>query len=78
MQFAEVARNPDFAGFLLDRLRRAVLITPRSKRGKRSPASRSYYMVVLRNRKAFPITDTELRLIASAAIIGLSKRPVKG
>jgi len=31
-----------------------------------------------RNRSALPITDTELRLIAAAAIIGLSSRPKNG
>jgi hypothetical protein len=29
----------------------------------------------LRSRKAFAITDTELRLIAAAAIMGLSSSP---
>src|SRR3546814_6179200 len=29
-------------------------------------------------RRALPTTDTELRLIASAAIVGLSSRPVNG
>jgi hypothetical protein len=32
----------------------------------------------VRNRKAFPITDTELNVIAAAAIIGLSKMPKTG
>jgi len=31
-----------------------------------------------RNRKALPTTDTELKLIAAAAIIGLSSSPKKG
>lgn len=31
-----------------------------------------------RKRNAFPITDTELRLIAALAIIGLSKMPNHG
>jgi hypothetical protein len=35
---------------------------------KRSPLS----------RKEFPITETELKLIAAAAITGLSRSPVKG
>jgi hypothetical protein len=30
------------------------------------------------NRNAFAITETELKLIANAAIIGESKRPKKG
>ena len=33
---------------------------------------------MVRRRKALPITESELRLIAAAAIIGLSKRPKKG
>ena len=32
----------------------------------------------VRNRKAFPITDTELNVIAAAASIGLSKMPKTG
>ncbi len=31
-----------------------------------------------RNRSALAITDTELKLIAAAAIIGLSRMPKKG
>ena len=31
-----------------------------------------------RNRKALPTTDTELKLIAAAAMIGLSNNPKKG
>ena len=31
-----------------------------------------------RNRKALPITETELKLIAAAAIIGLNRIPKKG
>lgn len=30
------------------------------------------------NRNAFPITETELKLIAAAAIMGLSNRPNAG
>ena len=30
------------------------------------------------NRKAFPITETELKLIAAPAIIGLNSKPKKG
>ena len=36
------------------------------------------YNGVLRKRSALLITDTELRLMASAAIIGDSSQPVKG
>jgi hypothetical protein len=35
-------------------------------------------MRALRRRSALDITDTELRLIASAAIIGDSSQPVNG
>jgi len=34
--------------------------------------------LALRNRSAFVITETELKLIAAAAIIGLSKSPKNG
>ena len=37
-----------------------------------------FYSSVFRSRKALPITDTELRLIAAAANIGLSSRPKNG
>ena len=33
---------------------------------------------MVRNRNAFPITDTELKLIARAAIIGDNNIPKKG
>jgi hypothetical protein len=35
-------------------------------------------ILTLRNRSALPITDTELKLIAAAAIIGLNSRPKAG
>jgi hypothetical protein len=35
-------------------------------------------MLVLFRRRAFPMTDTELKLMAAAASIGLSRRPKKG
>ena len=38
----------------------------------------SRYNARLRNRKEFVITDTELKLIATAARIGLSSSPKKG
>jgi hypothetical protein len=37
-----------------------------------------YYAFTRRSRRALPTTDTELTLIAAAAIIGLSSRPKKG
>jgi len=45
--------------------------------GKR-PAVLSIQTAARRNRKAFAITDTELRLIAAAAIMGLSSSPNHG
>jgi hypothetical protein len=36
------------------------------------------YKFTFRNRNAFPITETELRLIAALAIIGESSQPKKG
>ena len=39
---------------------------------------RTSYSDVFRSRSAFPIIDPELRLIAAAAIIGLSKSPIAG
>ncbi len=40
-------------------------------------ADRSQILAVL-SRKAFVMTETELRLIAAAAIMGLSSNPVNG
>lgn len=37
-----------------------------------------FYSSVFRSRRALPITDTELRLIAAAANIGLSSKPKNG
>ena len=38
----------------------------------------SVYSVTERNRKAFAMTETELKLIAAPAMIGLSKMPKNG
>ena len=35
-------------------------------------------MAAFRNRNAFEITDTELKLMAAAAIIGLNRSPKNG
>lgn len=40
--------------------------------------SRAAYNSTLRSRNALPITDTELKLIAALAIIGLNSRPNTG
>jgi hypothetical protein len=37
-----------------------------------------FYNLVLFSLSAFPITDTELKLIAAAAIIGDNNKPNKG
>jgi hypothetical protein len=36
------------------------------------------YILALRSLSAFPTTDAELKLIAAAAIIGLSNNPAHG
>ena len=41
-------------------------------------AARSSESSVRRRRSALPMTDTELKLIAAAAIIGLSRSPKTG
>ena len=41
-------------------------------------ASSSVHNFARRNRRALEMTDTELRLIAAPAIIGLSSRPENG
>jgi hypothetical protein len=38
----------------------------------------SVHSFAFRNRSEFPITETELKLIAAAAIIGLSSNPKNG
>ena len=40
--------------------------------------SQPRYSFVFRSRNAFPMTETELRLIAAPASIGLSSRPKNG
>jgi hypothetical protein len=41
-------------------------------------AAANAYNLSVRSRRALAITETELRLIAAPAMIGLSKRPKKG
>ena len=48
------------------------------RRGMDNPQRFDVYSRSRRSRKAFPITDTELRLIAPAAMIGLKSTPKKG
>jgi len=45
---------------------------------KLAGASVSNYKLTRRRRNALPITETELKLIAAAAIIGFSKSPING
>ena len=42
------------------------------------PSAPSAHNLARRKRNAFPITDTELRLIAALAIIGLKSQPKTG
>ena len=41
-------------------------------------ASSAFYSEILRKRSAFAITETELKLMAAPAIIGLSRIPMNG
>ena len=41
-------------------------------------AAHSHQSTTLRSRSAFPITETELNVMAALAIIGLSSRPRNG
>ena len=50
---------------------------PTSRSPCRAVAANSQTFALLK-RKALPTTDTELKLIATAAIIGDSSRPVNG
>ncbi len=47
-------------------------------RGIHSKLDNYFYSDALLSLRAFPITDTELKLIAAAAKIGLSRRPKAG
>ena len=42
------------------------------------PVALQRYRPALRSRNALPMTETELRLIAALAIIGLNNRPNQG
>ena len=55
-------------------------VTGRAGAGQRGNAGpgREIYSRAVRSRKAFPITETELMLMAAAAIIGLSSQPNTG
>ena len=44
----------------------------------RGATDAEHYSLRLRNRRALVITDTELKLMAAAAIIGMSSRPKNG
>ena len=49
-----------------------------TRRGRRLQFSRSPYRARRLSLSAFPMTDTELKLMAAAAIIGLSNSPKTG
>ena len=42
------------------------------------PSGAHPYIRVIRNRSALPITETELRLMAAAAMMGLKRMPKAG
>ena len=48
------------------------------RRSNRRFAQRNGYSLTVRNRSAFAITETELKLIAAPAIIGLRRMPKSG
>lgn len=70
-QFNMPVNAPD--GEVIDRLNQSRIESPRQRRGERWHQS-----FIVRNRSALLITDTELRLMAAPAIIGLSSKPKKG
>ena len=57
---------------------RAAFGRNREERSKTRFAQRSGYSFTVRNRNAFAITETELKLIAAPAIIGLRRMPNSG
>src|SRR5690349_3905239 len=70
----------DFFGFcarLLNQLRNFSLVPSQNsaQSGTQWPALLSAYSDTRLSLKALPITDTELKLIAAAAIIGLNSKP---
>jgi len=50
-------------------------LTPRDRAGRAPAMPQTFARLSL---SALPITETELKLMARAAIIGLSRRPVNG
>ena len=57
---------------------RAAFGRNREERSNTRVAQRSGYSLTDRNRSAFAITETELKLIAAPAIIGLRRIPNSG
>ena len=57
---------------------RAAFQRTRVQQSKMRFAQRSGYSLTDRNRSAFAITETELKLIAAPAIIGLRRMPNSG
>ena len=60
---------------VIDRLNQSSIVSPRKRRGERWRWHQSF---IVRSRSALLITETELRLMAAPAIIGLSSKPKKG
>lgn len=59
------------------RLKRRFLTSPPRFRSEQARNKQDYRGVV-RSRRAFEMTETELRVIAAAAIIGLNSQPKIG
>ena len=49
-----------------------------AKRKQKTKAMQPHYNLMLRKRRAFVITETELKVIAALAIIGLRRTPKNG
>ena len=73
---ADVASADDLAARTI-RTRSANRVSP-GHRCAREVLGSTGHTSARRSRSAFAITDTELKLIAAAAIIGLSRRPNAG
>ena len=77
------ASNSRFVGLngasrLLSRKSALTIFGRQAKSKNPSSSVLSIQIAAFRNRNAFEITDSELKLIAAAAIIGLSKSPKNG
>jgi hypothetical protein len=70
--------SSDAAQSCIDALFGCNTDAPKTRCGCGALGRRSFYNSTFLNRSAFVITDTELKVIAALAIIGLSKMPRKG